>query len=246
MANEVLFPQGNDATLSLEINDSAGADLDLTGSTVTFEVTDSSGNVQFTKTGTITNPPGTDGLATVDIAAADTSALSGIYAYSIKVTDGSSNVSTVRVSAFYVITVQNQIDKETVRTLLGDTDSTDYILTEAQIYFFLLTSDGVYSAAARGARAIQSKFSRLADTVIEDVSVYYSQLAKNYGDLTEDLKRQAEEESSEIVSPEITGISISAMDTVEEDGDRVDSLFKIGQFNYYPFSDDTTDDREVS
>ena len=150
--NALPVPQGDDATITANLNDAAGNNLDLTSATVEFIVYDGS-DVEFTKTAVITVPE-TGGDITVAIDAADTTSLAGIYIYKIKVTDGSSNVSTVRVDSFLVLTNQNIVDKENLRILIGDTDTTDQLLTDAQIYIFLLTEANLYKAAAKAARGL--------------------------------------------------------------------------------------------
>lgn len=226
MSNEIIAPQGDDVTITASINDQAGNDLDITGATITFTVYD--GSVQkFAKTATIVTA--STGAISIAIADADTSSLSGAYIYKIKVTDASSNVSTVRVSQFLVPTNQNMADKEKVRILLGDTDTSDLLLTDAQIYFFLFENANVYTAASKAAGAIQSKFSRLADTTIESVSVKYSQKADNYAKLSQDLKSQAEEE--DLVLPSVLGVSIDAMNDARDNTDRPTPKFEMDRFS---------------
>lgn len=225
--NAIIFPQGDDVTLTAEIDDAAGVDLDLTGSTVTFIVYDSAGSAAFTKTASITTA--LQGKISVDIEAADTASLSGIYTYKIKVVDSSSNISTVRVDMFLIVTNQNVVDKENVRILVGDTDTTDQLLTDAQIYFFLLTEGNIYKAAAKAARSIQGKFSRTADISIESVKKSYSQRAQAYAKLADNLERQA---STKIIpSPVVTGISNSEMESQRSTSDRPKENFYIGKFD---------------
>lgn len=231
MANEILFPQGDDATLSLEINDSAGADLNLTGATVTFHVYNASGTEEFNKTASIDDAA--QGLASVVIAAADTSTLNGIYMYKIKVVDNSGNISTVRTAEFYVLTVQNQINLNTVRTMIGDFDSTNYELSDAQLYFYVLNNSNVYSAAAKASRALQAQYAKLAvDTTIEDVSVKYSTRSEAYKKLAENLETTATVE--DIPTPSVMGVSKEAVDAQREDDDRIQNKFYMDRFSNPP------------
>lgn len=235
MSNELIVPQGDDATITASIDDSAGSDLDLTGATVTFIVYDSSSVEQFSKTATITNA--STGAISVAIADTDTTSLSGSYLYKIKVTDSSANISTVRVDAFLVPTIQNIMDKERIRILLGDTDSTDYLLTDAQIYFFLFENTNIYTAAAEAAKAVQSSFARLADITVESVSLKYSQKADNYASLAEDLDAKAQQE--DLPTPVVHGISIDTINNNRADSDRVLEKFYMDRFSNPPSYPDT-------
>ena len=117
-----------------------------------------------------------------------------------------------------------------VRVLTQDTDSTDQLLSDEIINFYLSeASDNIYTAAYLAANAIQAKFARLVDTSIESVSVKYSQKATQYAALAKDLKAQAEQQ--EVVLPSVLGISIDAMDNQESDEDRVQEKFKMDRFS---------------
>ena len=226
-SNTIIFPKGDDATITAEIDDASGVDLDLTGATVDFIVFDDAGNQTFTKTATITTAA--EGKISVDIETADTSDLAGIYTYKIKVTDVSSNVSTVRVDMFIVITNQNVVDKENIRLLIGDADTTDQLLTDAQIYFFLLTENNIYRAAAKAARSIQGKFSRTADISIETVRKSYSQRATAYARMADNLERLAS--TKDVATPIVTGISNAEMEAQRNTTDRPQEKFYMGRFD---------------
>lgn len=120
-------------------------------------------------------------------------------------------------------------DLAKVRLLIGDTNSSDQLLQDEEINYFLSVNDNVYSAAYLAANAIQSKFARMADTSIESVSVKYSQKASQYAALAKDLKSQAEEQ--DLVSPSVLGVSIDEMENQEADEDRVSNKFKMDRFS---------------
>lgn len=117
-----------------------------------------------------------------------------------------------------------------VRTLISDVDSTDPLLSDEVINFYLSeASDNIYTAAYLAANSIQAKFARLVDTSIESVSVKYSQKATQYAALAKDLKAQAEQQ--EVVLPSVLGVSIDAMDNQEAGEDRVQEKFKMDRFS---------------
>ena len=73
----------------------------------------------------------------------------------------------------------------TVRLLVGDTDTLDQQVQNEEVLFALSESgDNVYYAAAWAARAISSKFSRRVTTSLDgSLSANYSDLAKQYKSL---------------------------------------------------------------
>lgn len=81
--------------------------------------------------------------------------------------------------------------KDTVRFLIGDTDSCDQLLQDDEIVWVL----GIYNntpnnAAIRCVETIMSKFSRLMDESVGQVKLTYSQRAKGYRDMLRDLKNR--------------------------------------------------------
>jgi hypothetical protein len=124
-------------------------------------------------------------------------------------------------------------DKDKVRALIGDTDTTDQILSDEEITFFISQTGNIYSASARACKAIAAKFSRLTDTEIEGVSDRLSQMVKHYNDLAASYDRDAAKFGATIV-PVVTGVSYNAMRLVDADTDRVDPAFTMSQFNNPP------------
>ena len=124
-----------------------------------------------------------------------------------------------------------------VRTLVGDVDSTNPLLSDEVINFFISeASDNIYTAAYLSANAIQAKFARFADTTIESVSVNYSQKALQYAALARDLKAHAE--MNDISSPSVLGVSIDGMSAQEENEDRVKDKFTMDRFSNPQNGDD--------
>jgi hypothetical protein len=82
---------GEDKSLRFTIYDSAGAVANITGWTLSWKLeTQQGGSVQVTKSGTVTDGP--NGIATVTLLAADTSALAGgTYFHHLDRTDSGFN-----------------------------------------------------------------------------------------------------------------------------------------------------------
>lgn len=79
--------------------------------------------------------------------------------------------------------------RDAVRFLIGDTDSTDQLLQDAEITYVISESGGsVYQAAHDAAYAVASKFSRMATSKsVGDLSLSYSDRAKAFFDLANEL-----------------------------------------------------------
>lgn len=82
--------------------------------------------------------------------------------------------------------------RNSVRYLVGDTNTNDQLVQDEEIVFSLAQSnDNIYLAASHVANAIAAKFSRFVDTnVDEQIEEKYSQAVKHYKNLASQLKEQ--------------------------------------------------------
>ena len=128
--------------------------------------------------------------------------------------------------------------RDAVRFYVGDTDTTDQLLQDAEIAFVLAQSADPLAAAARCARALASKFSSLVDEKFETIDNKFSQRATAFhalaGRLDRDVKRYGG-----LGTPLAGGISIAAVDAARLDLDRPQSAFRKDQFAVYPERDDS-------
>jgi hypothetical protein len=124
-------------------------------------------------------------------------------------------------------------DRDKVRFKLGDTDTSDELISDEEIAY-LLTLGTVQQAAAHGAEAIAARFARKADKTIGDLALKLSQKAEAYWKLAAALWEDAGGKlpSLELV-PYAGGISVSDKEAVEEDSDRVEPAFRrdVGFFD---------------
>lgn len=128
--------------------------------------------------------------------------------------------------------------RDAVRLLVGDTNTNDQQLQDAEVEFALSqANDKIYSAAAIAARAIAGKYSRLVDTSFDTVKASYSQRRDQYLAIAEQMEKQARSFGS-LGVPAAGGISLSDMDSVEEDPDRPQPAFKRGQHENPPSHDE--------
>ncbi len=133
-----------------------------------------------------------------------------------------------------------------VRLLVGDTDSTDQQVQDEEINFSLTqTNDDVYYAASWVAGVIASKYSRLVNTELEGVlKEEYSDLAQQYRALSTQLKEDGQKFSGSALGVAAGGISITDIEAAREDSDRPTSAFRMDRFRNPPkdyYSDDYVD-----
>lgn len=72
-------------------------------------------------------------------------------------------------------------EKDAVRFLIGDTDTTDQLLSDEEIVYTITTAGSLYQAAHDSAYAIASTFARLATSKsVGDLSLSYSDRAASF------------------------------------------------------------------
>lgn len=128
----------------------------------------------------------------------------------------------------------------TVRLLVGDTDTTDQLVQNEEITFALSqTGDNVYYAAVWICRAIAAKFSRMVTTQLDGaLSANYSDKAKQYTQLAIQIEAQGKKTSGKALGISAGGISVAAMGVANANPDRVMPAFGVRQFDNVEAGDD--------
>ena len=123
----------------------------------------------------------------------------------------------------------------TVRLLLGDTDSNDQQVQNEEIAFALAqNNNNVYYAGAWCARIVAAKYSRKVTTSIDNaISADYSDLAKQYNKLAESLEYQGKK-SGAVVGIKAGGITKSGIDAVRANANRITPSFRRDRFRNPP------------
>lgn len=123
----------------------------------------------------------------------------------------------------------------TVRLLIGDTDTTDQQVTNEEVTFSLSqNNDNVYLSGAWLCRIIAAKYSRLVDTQLSGaLSSKYSDLQNRYLMLSNDLESQSKKSYGSL-GVIAGGIKISDIQAVRENTDRVPASFRRDQFKNPP------------
>jgi len=121
----------------------------------------------------------------------------------------------------------------TVRLLVGDTDSTDQLVQNEEIIFALSqVGNNVYYAGSWVCRVIAAKFSRMVDTQLDGaLSANYSDRAKQFQQLSVQIEAQGKKTSGKALGVFAGGISVTQVAVANQDTDRVKPAFSINQFD---------------
>lgn len=121
-------------------------------------------------------------------------------------------------------------DKDTVRFLIGDTDTTDQQLSDEEINGLLTLTGSTMAAAIRAARGLAAKYSRRADKWVGDLKILASQKAKAYLALAEELENGGSSLSGTRTHqrPFAGGISVAGKEALEDDDDWPRTSFQRG------------------
>ncbi len=109
--------------------------------------------------------------------------------------------------------------KDQVRFLIGDTSAKDPLLLDGEIDWLLSQyQNNAIAAAIRGCETIMTKFSRMSDESVGQVKISFSQKAKAYQTLVNQLRQRI---SIEDMTPFAGGISHAQKREEEANTDRV-------------------------
>jgi hypothetical protein len=126
----------------------------------------------------------------------------------------------------------------TVRLLLGDTETLDQQVQDEEVIFALgQSNNNIYYAAAWLARTIASQYSRKVNTSLDGaLSADYSDLQKHYTALAENLEYQGKKTGAAL-GVVAGGITKSGITTVRENTNRVEGSFRRDRFRNPPSYD---------
>ena len=107
--------------------------------------------------------------------------------------------------------------------MIGDTDSSDYLLSDADITEILTdNNDNIIAAAAEAARAIAAQLARNEDISINESSLRGGSAYQQYIALAEKLEKRA---AAANAIPFAGGISVADKESRETSTDRVAPAF---------------------
>lgn len=136
--------------------------------------------------------------------------------------------------------------RDFVRLLIGDTDSNDQQLQDAEVDAALAqANDRIYGGASIAAYMIAGLYARRVDMDFEGLSASYAQRQKHYNQLAVKFEAQDKKRGGGLGKPLVGGISIDEMDSVEDNEDRPDPAFRRNQFRNPDEDVDDRDDHDV-
>lgn len=121
-----------------------------------------------------------------------------------------------------------------VRLLIGDNDSSDYVLQDVDVAFFLEeANDNIYTAAVMAAESIAAKYARMVTNSQSDVhgnhtlTRNYSDRHKHYLDLAKRLEKRMSNMQAKTMATGVYagGISVADKTTQRSNTDRVKTAF---------------------
>lgn len=116
---------------------------------------------------------------------------------------------------------------DTVRFLIGDTDSSDPQFQDGEISGLLVQNVGEpYQSAIEGCRALATKYARQADKTVGDLHILSSQKSKTYIALIPQLQAQAQRHTVPV--PYAGGIKKSDKQKDQDNDDVVPPSFVKG------------------
>jgi len=103
--------------------------------------------------------------------------------------------------------------KDEIRFLIGDTDTTDQLVTDEEISYLSANHPNVEEAAYEACTRICAKFARLMDTTSGKTQISYSQRYDHYKSLSDVLNAKFAD------TPQVYSVSMDSPDTISLDRD---------------------------
>lgn len=242
VGQDFLTFQGDDCAPVFTVTNN-GVPVDLSGvQEITWQAArDAAGManpaIQKTKSGgQITTPTPTNGQFVVAISAADSTPLSNFYLHRARIRDASGKTTTVTLGRMQVGLAPTSTysgdpslsSRDAVRSMIGDVGPSTWQFTDAEIDYQVSSYPSALYAAAQMARVLAGRYASKVNKRVGDLSINFSDIAKNYRSLADDLQAQAERTGNTIF---VGGISKSAMAAADANTDRNKTPFAIKQFD---------------
>ncbi len=120
-------------------------------------------------------------------------------------------------------------DRDALRFCIGDTDTGDQQMNDAELDFLLTQKGSVAGAAVEAVRKLIAKYSRQVNKSVGDLRLSLSDRVKSYKMLLRELQAALNLKTG---GPIAGGISLARKDTVKENTDRVVPDFERGKFDH--------------
>lgn len=124
-------------------------------------------------------------------------------------------------------------DKDKVRFLIGDTDTTNQLVADEAIATMLDMYDDTFSTAAALCDGLATKFARLPTITISGITIRGTERAEQFRITAASLRRQSVQGAPGALGvPSVTGTSVSDIQGNQQDTDRVPDKFEVGNMDF--------------
>ena len=120
---------------------------------------------------------------------------------------------------------------DAIRLLVGDTDTSDELLSDIEINFYLTQTSNLMLAASMAADAIASGYARMIDSEVDEIRALASQRYNQYRSLSQRLAERSKDEALGGLASTPTGVfagglSIAGTRSERNASDRVPARFR--------------------
>jgi hypothetical protein len=124
-------------------------------------------------------------------------------------------------------------DADKVRFLIGDTDTTNQLVSDEAVATMLSLYTDTFPAAAALCDGLATKFARLPTITISGITIRGTERAEQYRITALSLRQQsAQGEAGALGVPFVGGVSISDVQSNQQDTDRMPNKFGVGNMDY--------------
>lgn len=126
-----------------------------------------------------------------------------------------------------------------IRALVDDPEGSTQIFGQDHYQTIIGIEDNVYRAAATACKTLAAHFAAKVAVTAGPVKIETQQKADRYLKLADSYDQRAREGGGSgadegAMSPSLSGVSVSAMQNLDDDSDRVKGVFSIGQDDNVP------------
>lgn len=118
-------------------------------------------------------------------------------------------------------------DRDMVRFLIGDTDSTDQQILDAEIDALLTLYGDSRSTAIQACRTLSAKYTRNVSKTVGPISISYGERANAYNLLADNLERGLNIAAATLAAPYLSGASVNDKSIDQLDTDVI-KVFGVG------------------
>jgi hypothetical protein len=124
-------------------------------------------------------------------------------------------------------------DADKVRFLIGDTDTTNQLVQDEAIDTMISLYGDNFAAAAALCDGLATKFARLPTITISGITIRGTERAEQFRITAASLRRQSAQGAPGALGlPSVTGVSVSDVQSNQQDTDRVPDKFQVGNMDF--------------